>query len=62
MKRYFEAYRDPRLVRRLLARARCREARVRSVNLYALLVVVSVVAALVAVAQRLGSLGGGETP
>ena len=62
MRRYFEgAFRDASLPRRLLAGAR-RRARVRAVSLYALLVVVSVVAALVAVAVLLGFLGGRETP
>ena len=64
MKRSFEgAYRDPRRARRLLARAR-RRPRVRevSVSLYALLVVLSVVAALVAVAALLGVFGGARTP
>jgi hypothetical protein len=49
------------MTRRLLAGVR-RRTRVRPVSLYALLVVVSVVAALVAVAALLGFLGGGETP
>lgn len=62
MKRCFEgAYRDAGRARRLLAGVR-RRARVRAVSLYALLVVVSVVAALVAVAALLGFLGGGESP
>jgi hypothetical protein len=62
MKRCFaSAYRDAGLARRLLAGAR-RRARARSVSLYALLIVVSAVAALVAVAALLGFLGAGETP
>jgi hypothetical protein len=55
------AHRDAGPARRLLAGAR-RRARVRALSLYALLVVVGVVAALVAVAALLGFLGGTESP
>jgi hypothetical protein len=60
MKRVIEpAYRDVGQARRLLAEAR-RRARVRAVSLYAVLVVVGVVAALIAVAALLAFLGGGD--
>jgi hypothetical protein len=53
------AHRDVGQARRLLAGARPR-ARARAVSLYALLVVVGSVAALIALAALLAFLGGGD--